>query len=140
MKLRKLSLIFVCTTLLLSACDDDKKAESEAMLAKAAQVTKLSKMLEATVRYKHPPADLDEQALLELATENDPKILDDFAGLKVRVLARERHGLVLICSQDGQRRLMEDAACTVEFDAHHWKEATQPCDFTLDTRTLCPAP
>lgn len=140
MELRNLALLFICAAMLLTACRDDEPVGSEAMLAKAAQVTKLAKMLEATVRYKHPPADLDEQALLELSTEADPQILANFTGYKVRVLARERHGVVLVCSGDGLRRLMEDAACTVELDTHHWKEPAQPCEFTVDTRTACPTP
>lgn len=140
MKLRNPALWFVCAAMLLTACHDEKLADNEAMLTKAAQVTKLAKMLEATVRYKHPPADLDEQALLKLSTEADPQILANFAGYKVRALAREKHGVVLVCTEDGQRRLMEDAACTVALDRHHWQESAQPCEFTVDTRTACPAP
>jgi hypothetical protein len=132
------TMLLVCTVL-LTACLDDKP-DSEAMRIKEAQLTKLATMLESTVRYKNPPAGLDEQALLKLATEPDPQMLANFAGFKVRVLAREKHGVVLICTQDGQRRLMEDAACTVALDRHHWQEPAQPCEFSVDTRIACPAP
>lgn len=133
------TMLLVCA-ILLSACLEDNTPDSEAMRIKEAQLNKLATMLESTVRYKHPPADLDEQALLKLATEADPQMLANFAGFKVRALAREKHGVVLVCTEDGQRRLMEDAACTLALDRHHWKEPAQPCEFTVDTRTACPAP
>jgi hypothetical protein len=115
--------------------------DDEAMLIKASQLTKLSTVVESTVRYKNPPTDLDEQSLLKLSTQHDPQLLENFSGFKVRVLSKERHGVVLICTEDGQRGLLEDAACTLALDRHHWKESqNQPCEFTVATETLCPAP
>lgn len=131
------TMLLVCAVL-LTACFD--KPDSETMRIKEAQLTRLAAMLEGTIRYKNPPAGLDEQALLKLAAEPDPQMLANFAGFKVRALAREKHGVVLVCTEDGQRRLMEDAACTVALDRHHWQESAQPCEFTVDTRTACPAP
>ncbi|MBI5891840.1 MAG: hypothetical protein HZB47_14420 [Nitrosomonadales bacterium] len=132
--------VLLACVVLLAACLEDEPATNEAMLIKAAQLTKLATALESTVRYKNPPADLDEQGLLQLATQHDPQLLANFAGLKVRALAKARHSTVLVCTADGQRRLMEDAACTVELDKHHWKESAQPCEFTVDTAVACPAP
>lgn len=129
-------------SLLTTACVfiKDKNPSNEAMLNKASQLAKLSTAVESTVRYKNPPADLDEQGLLRLATQHDSQLLDNFSDYKVRVLVVERHSAVLVCTQDGKHGLLEDAACTVAFDEHLWKDANRPCEFTLNTKTACPAP
>jgi hypothetical protein len=128
-------------SLVVTACIAGAGFDDEAMLIKASQLTKLSTVVESTVRYKNPPADLDEQSLLKLSTQHDPQLLENFSGFKVRVLSKERHGVVLICTEDGQRGLLEDAACTLALDRHHWKDSqNQPCEFTVATETSCPAP
>ncbi len=136
---RSLAVFFVLS-LAITACADDNRLTNESMQIKAAQLTKLSSAVESTVRYKNPPADMDEQGLLKLATQHDPQLLANFDGLKVRVLAKKRHSIVLVCTEDGRRGLMEDAACTAALDQHLWKKPQTPCQFTLDTATACPAP
>ena len=129
-------------SLFTTACiwPGDKNLNNEAMLTKASQLTKLSTAVESTVRYKNPPAGLDEQGLLKIATQHDPQLLENFSDYKVRVLVMERHSAVLVCTKDGKRGLLEDAACTVAFDQHLWKDANRPCEFTQDIKTACPAP
>jgi hypothetical protein len=136
---RALAAVFFLS-LATTACLEDNRFTNEAMLTKAAQLTKLSSAVESTVRYKNPPADLDDQGLLKLATQHDPQLLANFEGLKVRVLTKARHSVVLVCTEDGQRGLMEDAACTVALDRHLWKDPLKPCEFSVDTTTACPAP
>lgn len=131
----------IVLSLLVSACAINTNADNEAMFIMSSQLTKLSAAVESTVRYKNPPADLDEQGLLMLSTQHDMQLLDSFSGFKVRALSKERHSVVLICSEDGQRGLLEDAACTPALDRHHWKDSpNQPCEFTVETVTACPAP
>ena len=126
-------------SLVATACIAGTGFDNEAMLIKASQLTKLSIVVESTVRYKNPPADLDEQSLLKLATQHDPQLLENFSGFKVRVLSKKHHSIVLICTEDGQRRLLEDAGCTPELDQHYWRDSqNQPCEFTVSTETLCP--
>lgn len=126
---------------LVSACAINANADNEAMFIMSSQLTKLSAAVESTVRYKNPPADLDEQGLLMLSTQHDTQLLDNFSGFKVRALSKERHSVVLICTADGLRGLLEDAACTPALDRHHWKDSpNQSCEFTVETVTTCPAP
>lgn len=128
-------------SLIVTACIASPDFDDETMLIKASQLTKLSTAVESRVRHKNPPADLDEQGLLKLATQHDPQLLDNFTGYKVRVLAKERHSVVLVCTEDGQRALLEDAECTVPLDRHHWKNSqSRPCDFTVETKISCPTP
>ncbi len=139
MKIRTLAVTIVFS-LIATACLEGEQPSDEVMLIKAAQLTKLSSAVESTVRYKNPPAGLDDQGLLKLATQHDPQLLANFDGLKVRVLAKERHSVVLVCTADGQHGLMEDAACTVALDQQLWKNAQTPCEFTVNTITVCPTP
>lgn len=128
-------------SLVVTACIAGAGFDDEAMLIKASQLTKLSAVVESTVRYKNPPGDLDEQSLLKLATLHDPQLLENFSGFKVRVLSKERHSVVLVCTEDGQRGLLEDAACTLALDRHHWKDLQNPpCEFTVATETACLPP
>jgi len=130
----------IAISLLVSACVVvNVDADNETMLIKASQLTKLSAAVESTVRYKNPPADLDEHDLLMLATQHDPQLLENFSGFKVRALSEERHSVVLVCTEDGLRGLMEDAACTPALDRHHWRDSgSPPCDFTVETVSACP--
>ena len=131
----------IVLSLLVSACAINVNADNEAMFIMSSQLTKLSAAVESTVRYKNPPADLDEQGLLVLSTQHDTQLLDNFSGFKVRALSKERHSVVLICTVDGLRGLLEDAECTPPLDRHHWKDSpNQPCEFTVETVTACPAP
>lgn len=126
-------------TLLVSACAVNVGGDKETMLILSSKLTKLSAAVESTVRYKNPPANLDEQSLLILSTLHDPQLLENFSGFKVRARAKERHSVVLICTQDGLRGLVEDAACTPPLDRHHWQDSpNQPCEFAVDTVAECP--
>lgn len=118
----------------------DTRIDAEAMNIKASELTKLSTAAESTVRYKNPPAGLDEMGLLRLSSRHDPQLLQNFVGFKVRILARDKHAVVLVCTADGQRALLEDAGCTAKFDQYLWDAAPpKPCDFTLDVASVCPA-
>ena len=131
----------IALSLVVSACIVNAGADNEAMLIKSSQLTKLSAAVESTVRYKDPPADLDEQGLLMFATQHDTQLLENFSGFKVRARSKERHSVVLICTEDGLLGLLEDAACTPALDRHHWKDSqNQPCEFTVETVVECPAP
>ena len=131
----------IVLSLLVSACAINANADNDGMFIMSSQLTKLSAAVESTVRYKNPPADLDEQGLLILSTQHDSQLLENFSGFKVRALSKERHSVVLICTVDGLRGLLEDAACTPALDRHHWKDSpNQPCEFTVETVTACPAP
>ena len=89
----------IVLSMLVSACAINPNADNEAMFIMSSQLTKLSAAVESTVRYKNPPADLDEQGLLMLSTQHDMQLLDSFSGFKVRALSKERHSVVLICSR-----------------------------------------
>ncbi len=125
----------------LGACVHWGISEDEQMLRLGSALTKLSAAVENSVRYKNPPPDLSDAELLALATQHDPALLDPFRDYAVRVLRQDRHAIVLVCTQDRQRGLLEDAGCTGKLDKQSWKEnPPQPCEFGLAIPTVCSGP
>jgi len=124
----------------LSACvSTGDTARQETMLIQASALTKLSSATEALVRYGQPQAGLDDAALLAEATREDPALLAPFSEYQVRVLSQDRHAVVLVCTKDGGRALLEDAGCTGKMDVHHWEKAAVPCAFSVSVPTTCGA-
>ncbi len=113
--------------------------DREEMHIRASMLTKLSAAVESTVRYKNPPPDLSEMELLVVATRHDPVLLENFKDYTVRVLRQERHSIVLVCDRTGARALLEDAGCSGPMDRARWMNAPEPCEFSLDTATVCKA-
>ena len=122
----------------LTGCTSSlKRPDPEEMYSKASALTKLSAAVESTVRYKNPPSQLGENELLVLATRHDPVLLENFKNYKVRVLREARHSVVLVCDASGTHALLEDAGCTGPMDRERWKDKPEPCEFSIDTRTVC---
>ncbi len=132
---------FIALALSLNAFGEEAFSE-EAMMIKASELTKLSTAVESAVHYEGDrSAGLEGPALLQFATKHDPGLLSRFSGYEVKVLAKDGHAVVLICTAGGHRALLEDAGCTASMDRHAWNEgADTPCEFRLDLPVLCAAP
>ena len=134
------TIIAIAVAVYLTGCTaGPKRPDSEEMYIKASELTKLSAAVESTVRYKNPPPDLNDSELLALATRHDPVLLENFKDYKVRVLRQDRHSAVLVCDATGGRALLEDTGCTGPMDRNRWMEKPAPCEFSIDTRTVCGA-
>lgn len=124
--------------LVLVACAHSQPAEEREMLILGSALTKLSAAVESTVRYKNPPAEISDAELLLLATQHDPKLLEPFVDYTIKLLRQARHAILLVCTRDGTRALLEDAGCTAEMDKHLWKDhSARVCKFTLEVQTVC---
>lgn len=130
------TVVFVLS-FLVSCMSSQRPVDSEEMYIKASALTKLAAAVESTVRYKNPPPELGESELLTLATRHDPILLENFKGYKVRVLRNERHSVVLVCNAAGTHALLEDAGCSGPMDRNRWMGKPEPCEFSLDTKTVC---
>jgi hypothetical protein len=112
--------------------------ESERMLVLGSALTKLSSAAESAARYKHPPENISDAKFLSLATKHDPTLLQPFSEYAVRVLLQDRHAVVLVCTNDKTRALLEDAGCSAELDRHLWEnKPARPCEFTLKVSDVC---
>ena len=131
------TMVFVLILVFLG-CAHIRADEEQKMLTLGSALTKLSAAVESTVRYKNPPAEIGNAELLILATQHDPKLLEPFVGYIVKVLREDKHAIVLICTGDSKRALLEDAGCSPKLDKHLWKEyPPKECRFTLKVREVC---
>lgn len=134
----KAILLSVFMILGIPGCTCYNSSISETMRPLASALTKLSSETEALVRYGNPPPTATEEELLKLATKNDPGFLDTFKGFSLHTLSRDRHVIVLLCTEDRKRGLLEDLGCTASLDRNLWKEdAAMPCEFTLSVELGC---
>ncbi|MFZ2630355.1 MAG: hypothetical protein WA081_01795 [Desulfosalsimonadaceae bacterium] len=113
-----------------------KKYTNETMQPLAATASDLAR---AVMRFaKENPseaASLDDRELVRRATAYDPDLLKPYDGLVVRGTA---DGVILVCSGDGERGLLEDAECTDIVDNLMWSDINAPCQFTLKPEIVCP--
>lgn len=112
--------------------------DSESMFKLASALTKLSSAVESTVNLDNPPPGISDSELLVISTKHDPRLLEPFNDYYLRVLSQEQHSIVLVCTKDRKRGLLEDAGCSSKLDMHLWRD--QPgnnCDFTLSPSSVC---
>ncbi|MCF7966835.1 hypothetical protein V3O24_00135 [Methylobacter sp. Wu8] len=75
-------------------------------------------------------------AILQNATRNDPQLLaQEFNAYVLKVQFQNPYAVLLLCSKDGKRAIMEDAGCSASLD----RQVTDavPCEFTLHVRQNC---
>lgn len=131
--------ILILVVLILGGCITEPVGNEE-MYRLGSALTKLSASVESTVRYKDVPEGITDNELLVIATRHDPLLLQPFAEYKLRVNREDRHAIVLVCTPDGGRALLEDAGCSKELDAHHWQSQTsKTCEFTITAQRACAA-
>lgn len=136
MKNAVMKIILILT--LASALTSCAAQDGRQMYAKASALTKLSAAVEATVLYRDPSPTLTDDELLRLATASDPRLLQEFDGLKLRVRKEPQVVTLLVCSVDADFALLEDVSCTAKLDRHHWRDsASTLCEFTLRTAEVC---
>ncbi len=128
----------IALILMLLGCARLRVGEEGKMENLAGRLVKLTAAVEATVRYGEPPAGIGDRELLRIATKLDPTLLWEFADYSIRIARRHRHAIVLICTGDGKRALLEDAGSAPESVRRLWKEQPpRPCEFTLSIEDLC---
>lgn len=133
---RRTATILVCGVTLVTATACAMVYTDAMMGPLAATASDLARAVMGYVK-DHPAesASLDDQELVRRATGHDPKLLGPYKGYVVR---GRGDGIILVCTRDGSRGLIEDAECTDEVDKPEWQENNTPCLFTLNPATLCP--
>lgn len=135
--MKKLLLIIaIVVAIALPGCGKKDKPDEKTMNTLASSLTKLAAAVESTVRYKKPPAGISDEELLNMATKHDPKLLEPFENYTVKVSQENRHAIVLVCTPDGKKGLLEDAGCSGAMDKHLWKTSSS-CKFTLGVDDVC---
>lgn len=120
--------------LMISVCAAKSNDFQDKMHTLASALTKLSASVEATVRYDKPDQNLSSEQLLDLSTKKDVSLKEPFLKYTVKILRQNRHAIVLVCTEDGTKALLEVAGCTAEVVSHHWMPKERPaCVFTLSS-------
>lgn len=129
---------FAAVMLLSVGCASAVHDEQD-LYEKASALTKVSSALEAAVYFDTPPEGLQDRALLEHATQDDPTVLEPFKGLTLKADHFQNHGVVLMCDSAGQEALIQDLGCTAAPDIHYWDTPeVEPCRIAPSAIAACP--
>lgn len=128
-------IIVVSTFVFCSGCTFCIAGDQEDMFTLASALTKLTTAVESKVRFENAPVDLKDKGLLQLATQHDPGLLEPFAEYLLKAVSQNSHAVVLVCTNDGMKALLEDAGCTSRMDMHWWRDQPdRPCEIS---QNLC---
>lgn len=125
-------------TLLLCACsapvDSAPSAKERGRLS--TQMVNLSSAVDAHFAdLLQAPTDSDA-VILQNATRHDKRLLvPEFEPYMLKVQYQNPYAVLLLCSKDGQRAIMEDAGCSARLDRQIMDRA--PCKFTLRVKQGC---
>lgn len=132
------ALISLAAVLLLGACvgplamaPDTKERERL-----SARMVNLSSIVEAYFADL-PEAPIDsDNAILQNATRHAPTSLaHEFNSYVLKVQYQNPYAVLLLCSKDGKRAIIEDAGCSARLDRQVTDVA--PCEFTLHVGQNC---
>lgn len=119
-----------------TGCAHCNAYDEDQMYTLASALTKLSAAVEAKVLFNEAP-DLKDKELIDLSTSHDSRLKEPFDGFLLKARSQNGHAIVLVCSKDGRKALLEDGTCTTKFDYYWWKDQPdRPCEIST---LLCPA-
>jgi hypothetical protein len=136
--MKHLILIILATSMLLGACVAPIVAAPDAE-ERGRLSTKMVNLSSAVDTYftdlSKAPSDSDA-TILQNATRHDERLLaSDFEPYMLKVKYLNPYAVLLLCSKDGTRAIMEDAGCSARLDRQVTNEA--PCEFTLLVNQGC---
>lgn len=85
---------------------------------------------------------LQTEGLVDRAFQQKPHLREALGGYKLEVKVIGDNAVLLLCTADGKRALIEDVTCTAMPDIKAWAEG-KPCAFTLgeqEIKATCPLP
>ena len=138
-KLRLLAFLSTSLFFVASCSIFSSPYSKDIMQPLAAALLKATSVVESTVRYKKPDPGLKDRSLFIFATKHDPSLATPFDEYTIKIFTKNRHALVLVCSADSSRVLLEDLACTMKLDKHHWEKAAPglACEPTISIEEVC---
>ncbi len=78
----------------------------------------------------------DDEAILYNATLHNPRLLaSEFKPYTLKVQYQNQYAVLLLCTKDNNRVIMEDAGCSARLDRQVTNAA--PCEFTLRINQGC---
>ena len=104
----------------------------------AAKMMNLSAAVESYFSgFPGPPPDMEDREILKLATEHDNDLLaGEFKHSQLKAAYQAGHAVLLLCTEDGGRALIEDVGCSAPLDRKAFDRSV-PCAFTLRVNEAC---
>ena len=100
------------------------------------EMVNLSSSVDMYLSLRTEPPNEPDAVLLQEATAHDPGLLaPDFKRYLLKVRFQRPFSVLLLCSKDGRRAIMEDAGCSARLDRQIYKDA--PCEFNLQVFEGC---
>lgn len=131
-------LIILATVLLLNACQAPigTYPDTEERGRLSTKMVNLSSAVDTYfVDLTNTPTD-DSSTILQNATRHDKRLLaPEFKPYMLKVQYQNPYAVLLLCSEDGNRVIMEDAGCSARLDRQVTHVA--PCEFALRVSQGC---
>lgn len=125
--------LLVALLLVLSSC----ATLQSRMSALASTTGSVTLRVERLCARNLMPDGATNKSILLKATEGTPYERGDFEDYTFNAKCVSAHAVVLICSKDGAKALIEETACVMGPDKNHWEaKPPVPCDFTIDERYI----
>ncbi|WP_417912469.1 hypothetical protein [Candidatus Electronema sp. TJ] len=86
-------------------------------------------------RQTAPPTGSDAEILRQAVADVPSLLAADFAPYLLKVQPQQAYAVLLLCTKDGGRAILEDAGCSVRLDRQARDNA--PCAFTLRVQEGC---
>lgn len=127
-------LYFVLFFLLFTACAGAMGNVNEKNMSRAAaDLLRLSYAVQGEImRGADPGADL-----IALACRRDSALCAAVSEFHISVKRDGDNAVLLLCTMDQRRALIEDIGCTPQIDFKPWEKGDLPCMFTLDAAEAC---
>lgn len=121
-------LMLVCC-LLLTACVSLKSLGPDNLIT---PLPKLTLAIQALVRWPPDGVAMTDEKMLATVYEKKPELREAFSCYTVKIWHNTRDVVVLVCSPDGQRGIMEDASATPGVDRVWYQtDPMHPAQFSL---------
>ena len=131
--MRKLILLTVAVSLLHACCIMPKFTYStEEMNRLEIAMRRLNSAVEGAL-WSGAPQDAD---LIAIACGTDPSLCNAIGKNALYSRVVDGNAVLLLCTPDGKRALVEDVACTPTPDYKAWAEKNAPCGFTVPDQAV----
>lgn len=94
--------------------------------------SRLTQAVNSAVRYEQVPLGLTDVELLKFATASNSVLLVPLASYPIRIKQIGSATVLLLCSPDNKRALLEDISSTPGVDKERWRSNEGGCDFTIN--------
>ena len=79
-----------------------------------------------------------DEDLVALACGRDQTLCSTVSEFHISLKREGDNVVLMLCTKDQQRALIEDIACSPPIDFRPWEQGVLPCVFTLNAANACP--